>query len=155
MIAGRLNRFYERIERLFYTSLVIIFLIVTALTIFSAVTKLVEFFLLPNTNIVYVTLEIADKLLLSLMFIEITHTIKAHLAEQKFLYCLEPFLLVAIIASIRRILIISLEISHAGELPKALSFNQYMIELAILGIMVVVFILSIVFIRKSGICDKA
>jgi hypothetical protein len=123
------------------------------LVVYGAISKFILFFISPGTSITHIALEVADKILLALMFLEIMHTIKVHMLEDNFVNCVEPFLFVAIIASIRRILIISLEISHSSDLSKEFVFSHYMAELGVLGILVVIFVVCIVWLRNNKICS--
>jgi uncharacterized membrane protein (DUF373 family) len=83
------------------------------------------------------TLRVLDQLLVVLMLVEILHTVRISIRSH-FLVT-EPFLVVGLIASIRRILVITLE---AANLTKAGSFSAEnasifragMIELGLLGV---------------------
>ena len=82
-------------------------------------------------------LEVVYRLLFLLMLIEILHTVRVSMRSGK-LTC-EPFLIVGLIASIRRVLVITLqssEITHAKDWSpeKQSLFNASMIELGVLAI---------------------
>jgi len=149
----KLNSIYNFFEKLLFVLLIIVFFCATLLVVYGAISKFILFFNYSGTSITHIALEVADKILLALMFLEIMHTIKVHMLEENFINCVEPFLFVAIIASIRRILIISLEISHSADLAKEFVFFHYMAELCVLGILVVLFIVCIGWLRKNKICS--
>jgi uncharacterized membrane protein (DUF373 family) len=93
-----------------------------------------------------------DRILLVLMVIEILHTVRVSFKEGA-LVC-EPFLIVGLIASIRRVLVITLESSQAQEPGKWTPefqnlFNSSMIELCVLGGLILAMVLSIYLLRRS------
>jgi len=98
--------------------------------------------------------EIMDRLLFVLMLIEILYTVRASMRTGAL--SAEPFLVVALIACIRRILVISLEISKVTK-PENWSsesaplFNAAMTELGVLGGLVAVMVGAIFFIRRMRI----
>ena len=93
---------------------------------------------------------IIDRLLFVLMLVEILHTVHASLRAGT-LVC-EPFLIVGLIACIRRMLVITLETSRitqpgqwtADALPL---FQASMVELGVLALLIVVLVGSIRVIR--------
>ncbi len=93
-----------------------------------------------------------DRLLFVLMVVEILHTVRVSFAAGA-LQC-EPFLVVGLIASIRRILVITLESSEAN-LPGKWSpeLKQFLvsmnIELTVLGVLILVMVISIYILRQS------
>jgi uncharacterized membrane protein (DUF373 family) len=99
------------------------------------------------------SLEVAiDGSLFVLMIVEILHTVRASLRSGT-LVC-EPFLIVGLIASIRRVLVITLESSQAGHPGKwssdsAAMLNSPMTELVVLAVLISVMVVSIYLLRKS------
>jgi uncharacterized membrane protein (DUF373 family) len=103
-----------------------------------------------NTETVFVVI---DRLLVVLMLIEILHTVMVSMRSGS-LTC-EPFLIVGLIASIRRVLVITLESSQAngqGKSPEAteMIFRTSMIELGLLGILILVMVASIYLLRRAN-----
>src|SRR3954454_11753182 len=95
---------------------------------------------------------VIDRLLFVLMLIEILHTVRVSV-ESGELNC-EPFLVVGLIASIRRILVITLEsskITRQGFTPEEVDriFRTEMIELAVLAVLIVVMVASIYMLRRT------
>jgi branched-chain amino acid transport system ATP-binding protein len=93
-----------------------------------------------------------DRILLVLMVIEILHTVRVSFNEGA-LVC-EPFLIVGLIASIRRVLVITLESSQVQEPGKWTPeyqgmFNSTMIELVVLGGLILAMVWSIFLLRRS------
>jgi hypothetical protein len=86
------------------------------------------------------------------MVIEILHTVRASIQTHQL--SSEPFLIVGLIATIRRILVVTLETSDkATEGPAgaagALSFEHAMIELGILAMLTLVLAIAIYLSRRS------
>jgi uncharacterized membrane protein (DUF373 family) len=93
-----------------------------------------------------------DRLLFVLMIVEVMHTVRVSFRSGQ-LVC-EPFLIVGLIASIRRVLVITLETSQARAPGKWNSdaqalLNSTMIELLVLGGLILVMVVSIVMLRLS------
>jgi len=93
-----------------------------------------------------------DRLLFVLMVVEVMHTVRVSFRSGK-LVC-EPFLIVGLIASIRRVLVITLETSQARQPGKwnpdaQALLNSTMLELAVLGGLILVMVISIFMLRQS------
>jgi len=98
------------------------------------------------------TLHVLDQLLLVLMLVEILHTVSISIRSH--ILVTEPFLVVGLIASIRRILVVTLEVAtltqgDALTVERANLFRASMIELALLGLLVLVFVFSITLLRRT------
>ncbi len=94
-----------------------------------------------------------DRLLFVLMLIEILHTVRVSFRSGT-LVC-EPFLIVGLIASIRRVLVITLESSQANQPGKwtpetAAQLHATMQELVVLGGLILVMVISIYILRFSN-----
>lgn len=97
------------------------------------------------------TLEVLDQLLVVLMLVEILHTVRISIRSH--ILVTEPFLVVGLIASIRRMLVITLEaatLSNGGAwTPQSASvFRASMIELGLLGFLVLTLVFSITLLRR-------
>jgi phosphate starvation-inducible membrane PsiE len=93
-----------------------------------------------------------DRLLFVLMVIEILHTVRVSFRSGT-LVC-EPFLVVGLIASIRRVLVITLESSEANQpgrwTPESQAvLHSSMLELLVLGGLILVMVMSIYVLRRS------
>jgi hypothetical protein len=97
------------------------------------------------------TLLVLDQLLIVLMMVEIMHTVRISIHSH--VLVTEPFLVVGLIASIRRMLVITLE---AASLTKggvwsadgASIFRGSMMELGLLGLVILVLVFSITLLRR-------
>ncbi len=102
-----------------------------------------------GTDVIF---HIIDRLLFVLMLVEILHTVHASIRSGTLL-C-EPFLIVGMIACIRRILVITLETSQFTKTEHwegavVAQFQSSMIELGVLALLIVVLVGSIRVIRGS------
>ncbi len=91
-----------------------------------------------------------DQLLFVLMLVEILHTVRVSLRSGNL--NAEPFLIVGLIASIRRVLVITLESSNAQQANGADHtelFRTSMIELGVLAVLIMTMVVSIAMIRWS------
>ena len=98
------------------------------------------------------TLRVLNELLIVLMLAEILHTVRVSIRSH--VLVTEPFLVVGVIASIRRILVISLEMAALGKeavwsSDKTRVFRDSMIELGLLSLLVLVLVFSITLLRSD------
>ncbi len=93
-----------------------------------------------------------DRLLFVLMVVEILHTVRVSFRSGT-LVC-EPFLIVGLIASIRRVLVITLKSSQVNQPGKWTPdtkglFNSTLLELTVLGGLILIMVISICLLRYS------
>lgn len=93
------------------------------------------------------TFEVVDKLLFVLMLVEILHTVRASIETSRL--AIEPFLIVGLIACVRRMLVVTLETAGQTNGAPAPPFEHAMIELGVLGGLILVLISSITLSRFS------
>jgi Phosphate-starvation-inducible E family len=110
---------------------------------------------LTHWTIASEALRVLDQLLIVLMLVEVLHTVRISIRSHILLLTVEPFLIVGLIASIRRILIISLQtasLTHeaAGSAEGAAIFRASMIELTLLIALVLVLVYSITLLRARS-----
>src|SRR6202011_8493 len=109
-----------------------------------------QFMVVADTDLV---LRVLDQLLVVLMLVEILHTVRISIRSHTLVT--EPFLVVGLIASIRRILVITLEAAALTKQGKwttpegATIFRASMIELGLLGVLIFVLVYSITLLRRS------
>ncbi|MCI0484077.1 MAG: phosphate-starvation-inducible PsiE family protein [candidate division NC10 bacterium] len=92
-------------------------------------------------------IEILDSLLLVIMLVEILHTIRITIREDALV--MEPFLIVGLIASVRRILILTPEAAEFLKREPSV-FKNAMIELAVLTLLILVLVVCIAILRRSA-----
>jgi hypothetical protein len=104
------------------------------------------------------TLRVLDQLLIVLMLVELLHTVRISIRSH-ILLATEPFLVVGLIASIRRVLVISLQMASLTREGKwspdgASIFHASMIELGLLVLLVLVLVFSITLLRRHAPAPK-
>jgi phosphate starvation-inducible membrane PsiE len=90
--------------------------------------------------------ELLDRILLILLVVEILYTVQVSFREHALVP--EPFLLVALIAAVRRMLVITAEFSAQEGIDEKL-FRHVMWELALLTVLVIVLVASLVVLRRK------
>jgi Phosphate-starvation-inducible E family len=103
---------------------------------------------------------VLDQLLLVLMLIELLHTVRISVRSETLI--MEPFLIVGLIASIRRVLVITMQAAklteqgqpQTGEAPSA-AFRNTMGELGLLGFLILIFVVSIYLLRRSSSSEES
>ena len=137
-------------------SILAVLLFITALATIANAGKML-FDGLGHWTIAAQTLLVLDQLLVVLMLVEILHTVRISIRSHYLVT--EPFLVVGLIASIRRILVITLE---AANLTKTGSFSAEdagifrasMIELSLLGLLILILVFSITLLRRFAPSPK-
>jgi uncharacterized membrane protein (DUF373 family) len=145
------SRAFHRIEIAAYLILGLLLAGVALIGTFSAISGLSH--AARDVGVALPLVEAIDRILLVLMVIEILHTVRVSFTGGA-LVC-EPFLVVGLIASIRRMLVITLESSQAQEPGKWTPeiqglFNSTMIELVVLGLLIIAMVFSIYLLRRSN-----
>src|ERR1700720_958265 len=108
-----------------------------------------QWMVVADTNLV---LRVLDQLLVVLLLVEILHTVRISIRSHTLVT--EPFLVVGLIASIRRMLVITLDAANLTSATNWANDGQAklrasMVELALLGGTVIVLVVSIYILRKS------
>ena len=92
-------------------------------------------------------IDLLDRILLILMIAEILYTVQVSLREHALVP--EPFLVVALIAAVRRVLVITAEFADLLDKgPEA--FQNSMIELGLLTVMIVALVVSLMLLRRRS-----
>jgi uncharacterized membrane protein (DUF373 family) len=89
-----------------------------------------------------------DRILLILLVVELLYTVQVSFREHTLIP--EPFLLVGLIAAIRRVLILTAEFSRVQEQTDEV-FRRFTIELVVLTILIMALVISLVLLRKRGV----
>jgi len=92
-------------------------------------------------------LDALNTLLLVMMLVEILHTVGISLRSHVLVS--EPFLVVALIAAVRRILVITAEQAYPTVLELE-TFRAVLLELGLLTVLIVALVFSIYLIRRTG-----
>lgn len=87
-----------------------------------------------------------DRLLLILLIIEVMYTVQVSFREHSL--APEPFLIVGLIAVVRRLLVLTAELPQLFEKADPPMFRQVALELALLALMIVALVASLVLLRR-------
>lgn len=96
-----------------------------------------------GTNIV----ALLDRILLILLVVELLYTVQVSFREH--ILAPEPFLLVGLIAAIRRVLVLTAELAQVKDQPQEI-FQYFIVELGVLTLLIVTLAISLVLLRKIG-----
>lgn len=144
----RLDTLFHGAETALYGALGLLLVLVAAVALLEAGLGLVRGLSTADGPSTFASL---DGLLFVLMLVEILHTVRVSLRSGEL--TAEPFLVVALIATIRRVLVITLQTSSAAQgegaaAPTAATFSHSMIELGVLGGLILVMVISIWLLRR-------
>jgi uncharacterized membrane protein (DUF373 family) len=93
-----------------------------------------------------------DRILLILLVVELLYTVQVSFREHAVIP--EPFLLVGLIAAIRRVLLLTAEFGQVKDEPEMV-FKHFVIELSVLTALIVALVASLVLLRKRGVAAVA
>jgi uncharacterized membrane protein (DUF373 family) len=160
MVEDRLRHHFDyylgKTEIVIYSILAVLLAVTVFVTIATA--GQILWIGLSRWTVAAQTLRVLNQLLIVLMLVEILHTVRISIRSH--VLVTEPFLVVGLIASIRRILVITLE---AATLTKEGAwategardiFHSSMIELGLLGLLVLVLVISITLLRRYAPASK-
>ena len=92
-------------------------------------------------------IDLLDRVLLVVMIVELLYTVQVSFREHTLVP--EPFLIVGLIAATRRILVVTAEFAKLAQAGGNV-FLHAMLELGLLTIMVLVFVVALVLLRKRS-----
>jgi len=144
-IGKKLENFFLKLEKCLYLLISFGILFVTAIIILKSFKYIYLLFL--GHSFYEGLVKILDSFLVAMMFLEVFYTLHMVFGEEHTL-CPEPFIIVIIIALVRRFLIIGFEATHGGGFDPV-KFKYYLIEIVILGLLIFVFVLSVFILRKQ------
>jgi uncharacterized membrane protein (DUF373 family) len=86
-----------------------------------------------------------DRILLILLLVELLYTVQVSFREHTLVP--EPFILVGLIAAIRRVLVLTATFAEPKE-QTDLAFQRIIIELGVLTLLIITLVISLVLFRK-------
>jgi uncharacterized membrane protein (DUF373 family) len=143
-VRDRISNVFTRIEDITYIGLGVL-LAAGALILLGAA----AWFLFNNIfsgEIRELIVDLLDQILLILMVLEILYTVQVSFREH--VLSPEPFLVVGLIAAVRRILIITAEFSKPAEVMEA-AFRNAMMELGLLTLLILSLVFSLYFLTRQ------
>jgi len=141
---------FQRIEFGVYLALGVLLSVTALLTLGSATLLLLEGMRdWSGTRAIFL---VVDRLMFVLMLIEILHTVRGSVRSGALTP--EPFLIIGLIASIRNVLVITLKSSEMtseahGSIESGMLFRSSIVELAVLGALILIFVVSIYMLRRG------
>lgn len=129
-------------EKLIYLIIGLLLVITIGILIYNSLIVVGQTF--QSSDFIHGVLKLIDRILLTLMVVEILYTVKISLQSHRL--TAEPFFIIGLIASIRRILIISVESAYLPE-----KFTPHMIEMGVLGGIILIFVFSLIMCNKYKI----
>ncbi len=93
-----------------------------------------------------------DRILLILLVVELLYTVQVSFREHSLIP--EPFLLVGLIAGVRRVLVLTAEFTQVSDQPD-IAFKRFIVELLVLTVLIVALVTCLVLLRKRGVAAVA
>ena len=144
-VRDRISNVFTRIEDITYIGLGVL-LAAGALILLGAAAWFL-FNSIFTSEIRELIVDLLDQILLILMVLEILYTVQVSFREHTL--SPEPFLVVGLIAAVRRILIITAEFSKPEEVLEA-AFRNAMMELGLLTVLILSLVLSLHFLKRQS-----
>ncbi len=91
--------------------------------------------------------DLLDQVLLILLVVELLYTVQVSFREHGLVT--EPFLVVALISVIRRILVLTAQLPELAQAAE-ISFHHAVVELILLTLMVIVLVGSLIFVQRQS-----
>ncbi len=136
-----------KVEKIGYYLVGLGLIIGFALVIFDCF-KLLFLFHQLEEDIISFVVKFLDKILISIIFLEIFYTVEVALLEEVTIKCIEPFILVGITALIRRLLILSFSISHTEPFNSE-KIKYGILELLVVGALILALVSGLIILRKT------
>jgi len=137
---------FTRVEDVAYVGLGLVLAVSALILLVFLALSLGEAIMSANLPIKIVRL--LDQSLLILMIVEILYTVQVSFREHTLVA--EPFLIVGLIAAIRRVLILTAEFSRPAEISEA-AFRNVMFELGLLTLLILALVFSLFLLKRQHI----
>lgn len=136
-----LTKYVSLAERVIYYGAAVLLIGAIALLFFSTASA---FFEVGRSGLLGVTLVVLDRVLLIFIFVELLNTIGVVIREREIVA--EPFILIGLIAVVRRILGVTVDIEQS--LDNSTEFRNLVLELGVLTVLVVALSGAFYFTRR-------
>jgi uncharacterized membrane protein (DUF373 family) len=136
----------DAFERIAYVAIALALSIPIVMLVFSAALRMLEVY---EVGVLETALTVLDRVLLAFIFVELIDTVRVTVRERG-IFIAEPFLLVGLIAVVRRILLLTAEIERAS----AEEFQNMLIELGVMTGLVIVLTGALYFTRRMRLSEK-
>ncbi len=136
----------DAFERIAYVAIALALSVPIVMLVFSAAISMLE---VSEVGVLETSLTVLDRVLLAFIFVELIDTVRVTVRERG-IFIAEPFLLVGLIAVVRRILLLTAEIEQAS----AEEFQNMLIELGVMTGLVIVLTVALYFTRRMRLSEK-
>jgi uncharacterized membrane protein (DUF373 family) len=136
----------DAFERIAYLAIALALSIPIVMLVFSAAISMLE---VSEVGVLETSLAVLDRVLLAFIFVELIDTVRVTVRERG-IFIAEPFLLVGLIAVVRRILLLTAELERAS----AEEFRNMLIELGVMTGLVIVLVGALYFTRRIRLSEK-
>ena len=137
----------DAFERLAYMAIALALSVPIVMLVISAAVMMLE---VSEVGVLETVLGVLDRLLLAFIFVELIDTIRVTLRERG-IFIAEPFLLVGLIAVVRRILLLTAGLEQAASTEQ---FQNMLIELGVMTGLVIVLTIALYFSRRMRLSEK-
>ena len=139
---------FTRVEEVAYVGLGLVLGVSALVLLGSVALSLAQ--AIMSANLTGKIVGLLDQSLLILMIVEILYTLQVSFREH--VLVAEPFLIVGLIAAIRRVLLLTAEFSKPAEVVEA-AFRNVMLELGILTGLILTLVFSLFLLRRQHIAS--
>ena len=136
----------DAFERVAYLAIALALSVPIVMLVFSAAMSMLE---VSEVGVLQTALSVLDRVLLAFIFVELIDTVRVTVRERGILIA-EPFLLVGLIAVVRRILLLTAELERVS----AEEFRNMLIELGVMTGLVIVLTSALYFTRRMRLSEK-
>jgi uncharacterized membrane protein (DUF373 family) len=136
----------DTFERVAYLAIALALSVPIVMLVVSAVISMLE---VSEVGVLETSLTVLDRMLLAFIFVELIDTVRVTVRERG-IFIAEPFLLVGLIAVVRRILLLTAELERAS----AEAFRNMLIELGVMTGLVIVLTIALYFTRRMRLSEK-
>lgn len=133
-------------ERIAYLAIALALSVPIVMLVVSAAISMLE---VSEAGVLDTALAVLDRVLLAFIFVELIDTVRVTVRERG-IFIAEPFLLVGLIAVVRRILLVTAELERAS----AEEFQNMLIELGVMTGLVIVLTVALYLTRRMRLSEQ-
>ncbi len=137
----------DAFERVAYLAIALALSVPIVMLVVSAVVIMLE---VSEVGVLETVLGVLDRLLLAFIFVELINTVRVTLSERG-IFIAEPFLLVGLIAVVRRILLLTAALEQTTSTEE---FQNMLLELGVMTGLVIVLTIALYFTRRMRLSEK-
>lgn len=137
----------DAFERIAYLSIALALSIPIVMLVVSAAMSMLE---VSEVGVLETALAVLDRLLLAFIFIELIDTIRVTMRERG-IFIAEPFLLVGLIAVVRRILLLTAGLEQVESTEE---FQNMLAELGVMTGLVIILTIALYLTRRMRLAEK-